>query len=91
VIGRKGRVHIATVRLYKSQGMEYSADGENWTTVTFREDGDVMDASPPMFTGDQRIVVDGGYDSSAQLSLRSSEPFPLVILAIVPEVEYHGP
>ena len=90
VIGRKGRVHIATVRIYKSLGMEYSSDDENWTEVTFRKDGDAMDASPSMVTGDQRIIVDGGYDSSAQLSLRSSEPFPLCILAIIPEVEYHG-
>ena len=90
VIGRKGRVHIATIRLYKSQGLEYSADGENWTAVTFRHDGDLMDASPSMFTGDQRLVVDGGYEFSAQLSLRSSDPFPLCILAIIPEVDYHG-
>ena len=91
VIGRKGRVHIATVRLLKSLGLEYSADGENWTEVTFRRDGDNMDASPSMFTGDQKIVVDGGYEEAAELSLRSSEPFPLCILAIVPEVDYHGP
>ena len=90
VIGRKGRVHIATVRVYKSQGLEYSADGNDWTEVTFREDGDSMDASPSMLTGDQRMIVDGGYEDSAEMSLRSSEPFPLVILAIIPEVDYHG-
>lgn len=92
IIGRPARVHRACFRLYKSLGLEFSSNGEwdQWTQVEFRKDGDPMDESPPMFTGDKVIAVDGPYQPAGELWFRNAGPFPLNILAVVPEFDFHG-
>lgn len=89
-IGRNARVHRSTFRMYKSLGLETSVDGINWKVVTFRKDGDAMDTSPPAFTGDKTLAVDGVYRPTGELWFRDGGPYPLQILAVVPEYDFHG-
>jgi hypothetical protein len=40
----------------------------------------------PLFTGDVRIPVQGGFNTRGQIALQQSNPLPLQVLDVVPEV-----
>jgi hypothetical protein len=76
------RIHSMTLRLSKSLGLEYS-DGVAFNGVPFRVTGDLMDAAPPLFTGDKEIEFQGDFDEDARIVLSQYEPLPFCLLAIV--------
>ena len=41
---------------------------------------------PPLFTGDVRIPVSGGFQTPGQVALQQDFPLPLQVLALIPEV-----
>jgi hypothetical protein len=41
----------------------------------------------PLFTGDIRIPVEGGYDVKGQVALQQLEPLPMQVLALIPEFD----
>ena len=88
--GRKARVHRIIARVYKSLGGEYSADGAAWDTIFARSISDVMDSSPPAFTGDKEVYMGSGWGDTAELLVRQSDPLPLCLLALIPKWDVVG-
>ncbi len=88
--GRKARIHEIVARLHKSLGGEFSTDGQQWDKIYSRDMGDLMDSSPPAFTGDKKVYTGANYSDSADLWIRQVLPLPLCILALIPKWAPHG-
>lgn len=88
--GRRARIHEIVARFYKSLGGEFSTDGETWNIISARDIDDNMDESPPVFTGDRKLITGANYADSADLWIRQREPVPLVILALIPKWNTYG-
>ena len=64
------------VRLERSLGC--TVENED---VPFRSSQDLMDAPPPIFTGDVSIS-NTGRDKDATLTIKQTQPLPLTIVAV---------
>jgi hypothetical protein len=73
--GRKKRWVEVFVRLYQSLGLTINDD-----EMPFRMANDSMDTSPPLFTGDKRVTVAGGWNREGQLTITQNQPLPSTIL-----------
>lgn len=88
--GRRARVHRIIARMYKSLGGEYSTDGTAWDIIFARSAADVMDSSPPAYTGDKEVYTGAGWSDTADLLLRQNDPLPLCVLALIPKWDVAG-
>ena len=77
------RVTRATVELWKSLGLEISADrGTTFTQVEFRNPDYYMDQSPPLFTGVIEEQLEAGTVRQASVILRQTQPLPCNIMSL---------
>jgi len=77
------RITRATVELWKSLGMQITADnGSRWTDVEFRNPSDYMDQSPPLFTGILEESLDAGTERQVSVILRQTQPLPCNIMSL---------
>lgn len=84
--GRPKRITRATVKLLHSLGGSVGFDPDNLEQIPFREGKMPMDQSPPLFTGDKRVVFPKGWDRVARVMVRQQQPLPMTVLAIVPQL-----
>ena len=84
--GRPKRITKATVKLLNSLGGSVGFDPDNLEQIPFREGKMPMDQSPPLFTGDKRVVFPKGWDRVARVMVRQQQPLPITVLAIVPQL-----
>jgi hypothetical protein len=84
--GKTKRITRVDVRLYKTLGLKYGKDEDNLDTVVFRTTADPMGNPPELFTGDKSFTWNSGYDLAGQMYFRQSQPLPLTILSIAPQV-----
>lgn len=87
---RKGKIHKIAIKVHKSMGMQFSNDDIVWQDIYFREQGDPMDASPPVFTGTKKVPTGAPYRDQCEISIRQDKPMPLCVLSIVPALDFHG-
>lgn len=73
--GRKKRWVEVFVRLYETLGISINDD-----EMPFRTANDPMDAPVPLFTGDKRVLVSGGWNREGQLTITQNQPLPSTIL-----------
>lgn len=73
--GRKKRWVEVFTRLYQTLGLTINGD-----EMAFRMANDSMDTSPPLFTGDKRVSVSGGWNREGQLTIVQNQPLPSTIL-----------
>lgn len=100
--GRRKKVAAVTARLYQSGQAEMGSnqiDGStlspiqvdvawsNLATMPNRAKKPYNALSQPLFTGDVRIPLEGGYGVPGQVAIQQNDPLPLNILAFVPEVD----
>lgn len=84
--GLKKRIRELFIRLDKTLGLTYTIDGVD-TQYPFRATNDLMDASPPLFTGYKRIEVDGNNTYDCEFSIKQTDPLPMTIRSIVVKYE----
>jgi hypothetical protein len=84
--GKPKRITRATVKLLDSLGGSLGFDPHYLEDIPFRDSGMPMDQSPPLFSGDKRVVFPKGWDRVARLMVRQRQPLPMTILAIVPQI-----
>lgn len=89
-IGARKKISDVFVRLYKSLGMRMGYDDEHTDVVPFRTSEYNMDEAIPLFTGDKRFVFNKGFDAYQTLCVKSDQPLPMTVLAIVP-AQYTSP
>lgn len=79
----KKRVTRATVELYRTLGLEISGDdGETWSKVEFRAPDDLMDQSPPLFSGILEQSLEARHERQTTVILRQTDPLPFNLLSL---------
>lgn len=83
--GRKKRLTEVTVRFWQTLGGQIGPDASTLDTIIYRNAVDPMDSAPPLFDGDTDVTWNGGYETEGRIYIRQNQPYPMTILAIVPE------
>lgn len=100
VQGQRKKVAAVTCRVEASRSFEAGAnqpDGSTqspptiaptWSNLTTVPDKGVPafgSSTIPLWTGDLRVPITGGYDTKGQVALQQSNPLPLNLLSLIPE------
>tara|TARA_R100000664_G_scaffold1959_1_gene5024 strand:+ start:1105 stop:3855 length:2751 start_codon:yes stop_codon:yes gene_type:complete len=78
-----------TLRLIDTLGGKVGPDTSNLDEIIFRTGSDPMDSSPPLFTGDKKVNIRGGWDTDGQLMYINDEPLPAHITALITRIITH--
>jgi len=86
------RIPVITLRFDRTVGGEVAKDPDltEFDPIFFRSGGDPMDAPPPLFTGDKRIILECGWQRDARIKFRQTQPLPCNLLAVAFNVELSG-
>lgn len=84
--GKTKRIHSVVFRFFETLGVKYGPDSANLSSITFRTSATPMGSAPDLFTGDIGLRFEGDYESEGQIFVRSYQPFPMTILAIMPQL-----
>ena len=84
--GKLNRFHRVVVRFLSTLGGAIGPDVDNLETIVLRAGGDPMDAAVPLFTGDIEFEWDGEYNSDNHIFYRQTQPFPVIIEAVMPQL-----
>lgn len=87
--GKKKRVHRCKVRVYKSLGFKYGPSVMQLSQYNFRNTPDQMDFAPLIRSDDVSLSMENTYDYDASITIRRDQPYPLNILAVMPEFVTH--
>ena len=85
--GKTKRIYEITIRLYESVGVEVGESLSNMERIPFRTSADPMDQGIPPFTGDKAVEFRGNYDTDGFIFVRQTQPLPLTILSLYPELQ----
>lgn len=88
--GRPKRISSVTVRFYRSASGKVKGGNGNFMPVDTRKTTDVMDNPAPLFTGDYKVAVSGGYETDGNIEIKQDLPLPMTIIAIYPIYEVHS-
>lgn len=80
--------HIVT-RLFETVGGEWGVGPtpSEFEPMVFREGGDRMNFSPPVYSGDKRIPVTMSWDDDPTVYWRNTQPLPMTVLAVMPRAK----
>jgi hypothetical protein len=84
--GKKKRLQRLVVRLLNSMDFKFGDDLSRLDEESVRDTSHPMNQSPPLFTGDRDLRVDISYDLQSQYYVVQDKPYPLTIIALMPEV-----
>jgi hypothetical protein len=80
------RIYNITVRLYESIGVEVGPDLNNMEAIPFRSSAQLMDTAIPVYTGDKEVEFRGNYETDGYIYVRQTQPLPLTVLSLYPEL-----
>ena len=80
------RIYDISLRLYESVGVEVGPDLSNMERIPFRSSADSMDTAIPVFTGDKEIEFRGNYETDGFIFVRQTQPLPLTVLSLYPNL-----
>lgn len=84
--GKFNRFHRVIVRFLSTLGGFMGPDTDSLDALILREGGDAMDTAVPFFTGDHELDWDGAYSKDNHFFYRQTQPFPVIIEAIMPQM-----
>lgn len=84
--GKTKRINKMVLRFYNTLGAKAGPDANNLDELNFRSGSDLMDAPPPLFTGDKLMEWPAGYDFDGYVMVRQEQPFPMTVVAIMPQL-----
>ena len=87
--GKIKRIDQLTVRLMDSIGFSHGKTLAALTQVSFRKSDGVMDSSPALVTGDISLNFDQGYVEWETYYIVQDQPYPLNILALMPQMKVY--
>ncbi len=89
--GRKFKVNRVVLRLLDSLGGSVADyPGAPKEVIQYREVGMLMDAPPPIFSGDKEVVLQAHHRPSADLIITHDEPLPFTLCAATVIVDIYG-
>lgn len=84
--GKKKRLHEIRARFFETLGGKIGGSLTKLENVYYRKSGDLMDAPPPLFTGDKIITNPQGWNTEGQVMIVQEDPLPMTVLAVMAEV-----
>ena len=84
--GKTKRIYDISLRLFESVGVEVGPDLNNMERIPFRSSADDMDTAIPVFTGDKEIEFRGNYETDGFIFVRQTQPLPLTVLSLYPNL-----
>jgi len=102
VQGQRKKIAKATIRVENSRGIKVGSNQPNGSTLSpmqLAPQWSGLQAVPdlvkpafgsslvPLYTGDVRVAVQGGYGKPGQVCVQQDNPLPMNIVAVIPEVE----
>jgi len=85
--GKKKRIHRATVRLYRTLGLKIGTETGALDTLPFRTGADPMDSPPPLFSGDKRVTLRGGWNTEGRVVIEQTQPLPMHVVSLMPQLQ----
>jgi hypothetical protein len=80
------RIFNVSIRLYESIGVEVGPNLSNMEAIPFRSSANPMDQAIPVFTGDKEVEFRGNYETDGFIFVRQTQPLPLTVLSLYPEL-----
>jgi hypothetical protein len=80
------RIFNISLRLFETVGVEVGSNLSNMESIPFRSSATPMDQAIPAFTGDKEIEFRGNYETDGFIYVRQTQPLPLTILSLYPEL-----
>lgn len=87
---KKKKIHRVGFRMYDTLGMTVRATGtggEQDVTQPFRRANDLMDAPPPLFSGDFDVDWEGTYETDGTIEFAQTDPLPFNLSMLVVSLE----
>ena len=84
--GKTKRIYDISLRLFESVGVEVGPDLSNMERIPFRSSADDMGTAIPVFTGDKEIEFRGNYETDGFIFVRQTQPLPLTVLSLYPNL-----
>ena len=85
--GKKKTITNVFIRVWRSLGMRVGSTLDTLNTVHTRTGADPMGVAPPLITDDRRVCVRSGWSWNNDVYIAQSQPLPLKVLGIYPEIE----
>lgn len=84
--GKRKNISAMTMRVDQTRGL---AAGPTFDDLTSYKDRHLHDIGKPipLFTGDQRLLIGGGWQTEGQVAIEQSNPLPATILGVIPEIQ----
>lgn len=79
------RIHLLTMRFYKTLSGKFGSDLDQLQTLVFRTGDTPMSESPELYTGDKTEYFDGDYDRDGYLYVVQDDPLPFAVTSIIAE------
>ena len=86
VIGKKKRNYEITFVLLDSYVFKYGPEDSKLIEKDFRVVADAAGSGAPLFTGEETMRIEGGWEEDSRIIFESDEPAPFTLLAIAPNV-----
>lgn len=87
--GKKKVINQATLRLEDTRELWIGPDTDHLVQVPFRTDEGYEEATR-LYTGDKRVTIRSSWGTNGRVVIRQSDPLPITVLAIIPEVSPGG-
>jgi hypothetical protein len=86
VQGKRKNIAAMTMRVDQSRGL---AAGQTFDALTAYKDRNFNTIGQPieLFTGDQRLLIGGGWTTEGQVCIEQANPLPCTILGVIPEIQ----
>lgn len=84
--GKRKNIIAMSMRVDQTRGLEA---GPTFDDLTAYKDRDLNTIGQPieLFTGDQRLIIGGGWSTEAQMCVEQTNPLPATILGLIPEIQ----
>jgi hypothetical protein len=87
--GKTARINKLAIRFHETLGAQYGPDSSRLDELPFRASSDLMDAPPPLFTGDKLVEFDGDYGFEPRVWIQNNQPLPATIIAVMPQTHVY--
>jgi hypothetical protein len=80
------KISAVAVRVADTRGLKVGPNFNDLVEIKMRSSSVFMGQAIPLFTGDQRVVIDNQYLVEDDVCVQQDQPLPCTILGIIPEV-----
>jgi hypothetical protein len=80
------KIDAVMVRVVDTRGLKVGPQFDDLDEIKERSASNYMGVAIPLFTGDERVVIDNTYETDDDVCIQQDNPLPCTILGVVPDV-----